>query len=107
MRRRIFFLIAAAALLSITISAVSASAAAGGGPAGLAAGSGDLLHRAAVVCGHWGCVRRGPAWRYRRWQWDRPWGYAQRPACPFGYYFACRRGPLGYGACACWPYRRY
>lgn len=34
----------------------------------------------------------------------QPWGYWHRPACPFDYYFACRRGPLGYRQCACWPY---
>lgn len=32
------------------------------------------------------------------------WGYRHRPACPLDYYFACRRGPLGYRQCACWPY---
>ena len=34
----------------------------------------------------------------------QPWGYRHRPACPLDYYFACRRGPLGYRKCACWPY---
>ncbi len=34
--------------------------------------------------------------------WD---GYyrAYRPACPWGYHYACRRGPYGYPQCACWP----
>ena len=37
----------------------------------------------------------------------QPWGFwgdHHRPACPLNYYFACRRGPLGYRQCACWPY---
>ena len=28
-----------------------------------------------------------------------------RPACPFGYYYACQYDRyLGYRQCACWPY---
>jgi hypothetical protein len=56
-----------------------------------------------VFCGPYGC---GPIWPGpRRWEsgWG-PWGYAYRPACPFDYYYACKRDPLGYGQCACWPY---
>jgi hypothetical protein len=102
MRRRICTLATAAGfVLSTAIFAVSGSAAAFGSPPGLSARFGDLVQHSAVVCGYWGCVRGGRAWGYRA----RHWGYADRPACPLGYYFACRRGPLGYGACACWPYR--
>jgi hypothetical protein len=66
----------------------------------------DLVQKAAIFCGPLGC---GPIWRGpRHWKsgWG-PWGYAYRPACPLDYYYACRRGPLGYGQCACWPYHTW
>lgn len=67
-----------------------------------------LVHDTAVFCGPDGC---GPVWpgpHYREWAWGAgAWDHVYRPACPIGYYYACRRGPLGYGACACWPYRRW
>jgi hypothetical protein len=66
----------------------------------------DLVQKTAVYCGPLGC---GPIWPGpRRWQreWG-PWDHAYRPACPIDYYYACRRGPLGYGQCACWPYRTW
>lgn len=108
MHKRIFApATVAAVVLSTAISAASAAVPVAGGPPGLAAGYGDMVHQAAVVCSYWGCAPAGRVRHYRRWNWDLPWGYAERPACPLGYYFACRRGPLGYGACACWPYRRY
>jgi len=28
--------------------------------------------------------------------------YVYRPPCPYGYYYSCRVGPLGYRQCACW-----
>jgi hypothetical protein len=32
------------------------------------------------------------------------WYYGgYRPACPWGYHYACRVGPYGYRHCACWP----
>jgi len=34
------------------------------------------------------------------------WGWyygGYRPACPWGYHYACRLGPYGYRHCACWP----
>lgn len=61
---------------------------------------------AAIFCGPLGC---GPVWpgpHSRKKDWG-PWGHVYRPACPTNYYYACRRGPLGYGQCACWPYRRW
>jgi hypothetical protein len=97
MPRRIFALaavIAAAVVLSTAISATSGSAAPVGRPPGLAGRQGDLMHRTAVVCGYWGCAPRARVWHYRARHWG-PWGYAVRPACPLGYYYACRRGPLG------------
>jgi hypothetical protein len=60
----------------------------------------------ALFCGPDGC---GPIWggpRYSVSNWGE-WGHVYRPACPIDYYYACRRGPLGYGACACWPYRHW
>ena len=64
------------------------------------------LQKTGVFCGQFGCghIYRGP--RHRGWRWG-PWGYVYRPACPTGYYYACRTGPLGYDRCACWPYRPY
>lgn len=68
--------------------------------------SAGLVQKTDVFCGPYGCghIHYGP--RHRRWRWGR-WGYNYRPACPTGYYYACRPGPLGYGQCACWPYRPY
>jgi hypothetical protein len=65
-----------------------------------------LVHKSGVFCGPYGCghIHYGP--RHRHWRWG-PSGYNYRPACPTGYYYACRTGPLGYGQCACWPYRPY
>jgi len=65
-----------------------------------------LVHKTGVFCGPYGCghIHYGP--RHRHWRWG-PSGYNYRPACPTGYYYACRPGPLGYGQCACWPYRPY
>ena len=34
------------------------------------------------------------------WNWYHG-GY--RPACPWGYHYACRRDPYGRPYCACWP----
>jgi len=64
------------------------------------------VQKTAVYCGLWGCgpIWPGPRPRDQRWG---PWGHIYRPACPLDYYYACRRGPLGYGQCACWPYRRW
>jgi hypothetical protein len=63
-----------------------------------------LVQKTAIFCGPLGC---GPIWRGpRRWEWG-PWGHIYRPACPIDYYYACRRGPLDYGQCACWPYRTW
>jgi hypothetical protein len=59
--------------------------------------------KATIYCGPLGC---GPIWPGpRHWApaWG-PWGPSYRPACPLDYYYACRRGPLGYRQCACWPY---
>jgi hypothetical protein len=61
------------------------------------------VQETAVYCGPLGC---GPIWPGpRHWvpAWG-PWGPTYRPACPLDYYYACRRGPLGYRQCACWPY---
>jgi hypothetical protein len=63
-----------------------------------------LVEKTDIFCGPLGC---GPVWPGpRRSEWG-PWGHVYRPACPINYYYACRRGPLGYGQCACWPYRTW
>lgn len=90
---------ASACALAMTVAAPL-----GGAPS---AANSNPLQKAAVVCGPLGC---GHIWRGRRHGergWGRPWGYAYPPACPIGYYYACRRGPAGYRQCACWPYRTW
>ena len=75
-------------------------------PASPSPGPASLVHKVQVFCGPYGCghIHYGPHRRW--WRWARS-GYNYRPACPTGYYYACRPGPLGYGQCACWPYRPY
>ena len=63
--------------------------------------------KTAVVCGPLGCGHIWRGWRRGAWSWGRPWGHVYPPACPLDYYYACRRGPLGYGQCGCWPYRKW
>lgn len=100
--------VAAVMALALSTGAPPSSASAMTIPAPLkiaAAGAG-LVQNAAIFCGPFGC---GPIWpgpRRRQRERER-WGHAYRPACPIGYYYACRRGPLGYGQCACWPYRTW
>jgi hypothetical protein len=75
--------------------------------AGTANAPASLVQKAGIYCGPLGC---GPVWPGpRRWKWAQrgPWDHVYRPACPIDYYYACRRGPLGYGQCACWPYRTW
>lgn len=75
-------------------------------PLTTATANAGLVQNAAIFCGPYGC---GPIWpgpRHDQRHWG-PWGHIYRPACPIGYYYACRRGPLGYGQCACWPYRAW
>jgi hypothetical protein len=106
MNRGILAVAALAAALSAVASASSASA------------NAAIVRQAAVYCGPFGC---GPVWSGpRRWEghwgpwnhissdqvsWNQvSWDHVYRPACPLDYHYACRRGPLGYGQCACWPY---
>jgi hypothetical protein len=97
---------AAAAALFALMPAINAAAM----PAAPAPAAANLVHKAQVLaqvfCGPYGCghIHYGP--RRYGWRWGH-WGYNYRPACPTGYYYECRRGPLGYGQCACWPYRPY
>src|ERR1700728_3904850 len=83
------------AALSNSATAMSAAA-----PFQKAIETGAAVQKTGVFCGLYGCgpILPGP----RRWEsgWG-PWGYAYRPACPFDYYYACKRGPLGDGQCAC------
>jgi hypothetical protein len=103
MRRYIATIAAAGAMLVVLLPAMKAAAMPGAAaPRPIT----SLVHKTKVFCGPYGCghIYYGP--RRYRWRWGR-WGYNYRPACPTGYYYACRRGPLGYGQCACWPYRPY
>lgn len=101
---------AAAAALSIATSPDNAAAMSVISPSAPAVEAAGLAQKTAVFCGPLGC---GPVWPGpRRWEWRlQPsgwqWGHVYRPACPIDYYYACRRGPLGYGQCACWPYRKW
>lgn len=97
---------APAMAVALWAAAPSASAMTLSAPLTTAAASAGLVQDADIFCGPYGC---GPIWpgpRRQAWDWG-PWGHVYRPACPIGYYYACRRGPLGYGQCACWPYRTW
>jgi hypothetical protein len=93
----------AAALSSVALSGAEAmSVAPAFSPAGENAAP---VQKTAVYCGLFGC---GPVWPGpRRWERRGPWRHVYRPACPLDYYYACRRGPLGYRQCGCWPYPRW
>lgn len=95
-------ILAAAAVLSAALLPASGLATTVATP--LAGATTGLVQDAAIFCGPYGC---GPVWqgpRYREWGWGP---YVYRPACPIDYYYGCRRGPLGYGQCACWPYKKW
>jgi hypothetical protein len=97
--RRLTLAIAAALVLStaaVPKHAAAQTAATASEPATANTGS---IHKT-VVCGPKGCKH----------YWPRPYLVAVPPpvfppACPIDYYYACKQGPLGYGQCACWPYR--
>jgi hypothetical protein len=92
--------------LSIAASPRDTRAATIAPPPARAIEAAGLAKETAIFCGPYGC---GPIWsgpRRRRWDWG-PWDHVYRPACPIGYYYACQRGPLGYGQCACWAYRAW
>ncbi len=107
-------MLAAAAMAAIVLAMTAGAAAAmpPAGPAALASAAGPAAsftasyappaHKTAVVCGSSGCAPLRPV-QYE-WGWGRPWGYPYRPACPEGYYFACRDDAYGRTRCACWPY---
>lgn len=97
---------AMAAVIAATLLAPLASSSAAAMPAASPRPTASLIHKTQVFCGQYGCGRIHYGPRHSHWRWDR-WGYHYRPACPTGYYYACRTGPLGYGQCACWPYRPY
>lgn len=102
MRISVATAVAFVATLFVLLPAMNAAAM----PAAPSLPAASVIQKTQVFCGPYGCghIHYGP--RHRRWRWDR-WGYHYRPACPIGYYYACRSGPLGYGQCACWPYRPY
>lgn len=102
MRKYVSTAAAVVATLFALLPAMNAAAM----PAAPSPATASLVHKAQVFCGPYGCgpIHYGP--RHHGWRWGR-WGYNYRPACPTGYYYACRPGPLGYGQCACWPYRPY
>ncbi len=102
MRKSVVTAAAGAAMILVSLPATTAAAM----PAAPSPAPARLVQKAQVFCGPYGCGRIHYGPRHRGWRWDR-WGYHYRPACPTGYYYACRSGPLGYGQCACWPYRPY
>ena len=102
MRKYVSTAVAIVATLFALVPAMNAAAM----PAAPSPATASLVHKAQVFCGPYGCgpIHYGP--RHHGWRWG-PSGYNYRPACPTDYYYACRSGPLGYGQCACWPYRPY
>jgi hypothetical protein len=102
MRKYVSTAVAIVATLFALVPAMNAAAM----PAAPSPATASLVHKTQVFCGPYGCgpIHYGP--RHHGWRWG-PSGYNYRPACPTGYYYACRPGPLGYGQCACWPYRPY
>lgn len=66
---------------------------------GIAAADSGVVHKAAVVCGYYGCVRvRRPYYGYYRPYWyHRPYGYPYYR--PYWYY-----RPYGYYGYYGWPY---
>lgn len=102
MRRHVIAAAAVTATLLASLPAMDATAM----PAASPSAPASLVQKTQIFCGQYGCGRIHYGPRHRGWRWDR-WGYHYRPACPTGHYYACRPGPLGYGQCACWPYRPY
>jgi hypothetical protein len=92
-------ILAIAAALVLSTAAVSKHAAAESATAAAPANTGSM-QKTAVVCGPKGCKRH---WPYHYVGAVPPPHFP--PACPIDYYYACKQGPLGYGQCACWPYR--
>jgi hypothetical protein len=101
--RKYLVAVAVIATLFALLPAMNATAAV---PASQPPAPASLVHKTQVFCGQYGCGRIHYGPRHHGWRWGRS-GYNYRPACPTGYYYACRPGPLGYGQCACWPYRPY
>jgi hypothetical protein len=94
-----------AAALTLTMGALSQHAAAMTAAApslmALAVPNTDIVQKTAVVCGPHGCRHY---WPRRHYYWTKAPIVDYPPACAPDYHYACKRGPLGYGACACWPY---
>jgi hypothetical protein len=101
MRRLILATAAVLALLTGTLSHhAAAMTAATPSEIALATANADIVQRTAVVCGQKGCKRYWPHRRY----WRKAPAVDYPPACAPNYHYVCKRGPLGYGQCACWPY---
>ncbi len=79
-------------------TAQTAATASGSAPTTATTGS---VHKTAIACGPKGCKHYWP----RRYVGTVP-PPVFPPACPLDYYYECKQGPLGYGQCACWPYRK-
>jgi hypothetical protein len=98
------FTLATAATLALLTAAFSQHAAAmmAATPpeSALATANTHIAQRTAVVCGHKGCRHYWPHSHY----WAKAPVVDYPPACPPDYHYVCKRGPLGYGQCACWPY---
>jgi hypothetical protein len=101
MHRLILATAAVLALLTGALSQHAAAMTAATPPTmALATANTDIVQKTAVVCGHNGCRHYWPHRHY----WSKAPVVDYPPACAPNYHYACQRGPLGYGACACWPY---
>jgi len=102
MHRLILTTTAALALMTGALSQHAAAMTAAATPSAIALATANtgFVQKTAVVCGHSGCRHYGP----RRYYWGKAPVVDYPPACAPNYHYACQRGPLGYGQCACWPY---
>ena len=101
MHRLILATAAVLALLTGTLSHhAAAMTAATPSEIALATANADIVQRTAVVCGQKGCKHYWPHRHY----WRNAPAVDYPPACAPNYHYVCKRGPLGYGQCACWPY---
>ena len=72
---------------AVAVAMIGCATALAAAPADIAAQQNATPIVRAVQVSYWG------NWYYG--------GY--RPACPWGYHYACPVGPYGYRQCTCWP----
>jgi len=97
---RLILAIAAALVLSTGLVSKHAAAETAAPTSELATANTGSVQKTAVICGPNGCKHY---WPRRHLSTLPPPNFP--PACPLDYYYECKQGPLGYGQCACWPYR--